>query len=173
MNYSSIRYLDISNAPGMGVSLFCSGCYFRCDGCHNSNIWDPNSGKHFSPEDIETILKLIEPKYIKHFALLGGEPLEPQNLQILWLLLNQIHMKKPELQIWVYTGYTLEELMKRVLDEQYLGYILELTDYLVDGRYEKDKRDVTLAFRGSSNQKIWDIKKMKEVTSMFDNGEYE
>lgn len=181
MKYSSIRCIDISNGPGIGVSLFTQGCFFHCLGCHNPEQWNLDGGEEYTQETEKRVLSLVNRPYIRRMSLLGGETLLDRNLSDLAELTGQI---PPGKDIWLYTGYTLEELKERCLAEgrnhSDLFMILNNVNYIVDGRFEQDKRDITLAFRGSSNQKIWhktkqdffDFPQFEDVTAKFDAGEY-
>ena len=181
MIYNQIRSLDVTNAPGLSVSIFLSGCPLRCEGCHNQELWNLKNGKKFTSETEQLILRLLDREYIRSLVCLGGEPLLDRNLSNLAELTGQI---PPGKDIWLYTGYTLEELKERCLVEgrnhSDLFMILNNVNYIVDGRFEQDKRDITLAFRGSSNQKIWhktkqdffDFPQFEDVTAKFDAGEY-
>lgn len=175
MKYTVIRDMDISNAPGISVSIFVSGCPIRCSGCHNSKIWDSDSGRTFTFDTIEMIQNLVKPKYISSMVILGGEPLVSNNLFSLTALIECVRKARPDIDIIVYTGYTLQELQERRIKEFYLDWLLNHIDFLIDGRYEKDKRDITLAFRGSSNQIIWDMRdpaNPKNVSKQWDEKNY-
>ena len=166
MRIANIRSMDISNGTGIGASLFVQGCHFHCKNCFNPETWDFNGGKEYTEETQERILKLIEPEYITRFSILGGEPLEPQNSFHLAELINLIKRKRPDIKIWVYTGYTIENLYSRcycTIGEdseaipsqcRYLRYILNSTDVLVDGQFQEDKKDLTYPFAGSTNQRV-------------------
>ncbi len=180
MLYSQIRPLDVTNAPGLSVSIFSSGCPFKCKGCHNQELWGLEKGKKFTPETEQLILKMLDREYIHSLVCLGGEPLLDRNLSDLAELTGCVPAGK---DIWLYTGYTLEELKERceedISSHHYgdLFMILNNVDYIVDGRFEQDKRDITLAFRGSSNQRIWykvkqdftNFPQYEDVTAEFDN----
>ena len=177
VRYASIRCLDVSNGPGIGVSLFTQGCPFspHCEDCHNSSIWDFDGGERFTPKTIETIVNLAKPEYIRRVSILGGEPLVSNNLFFLTALIECVRKARPDIDIIVYTGYTLQELQERRIKEFYLDWLLNHIDFLIDGRYEKDKRDITLAFRGSSNQIIWDMRdpaNPKDVSKQWDEKNY-
>ncbi|WP_461810690.1 anaerobic ribonucleoside-triphosphate reductase activating protein [Faecalimonas sp.] len=163
MNYGNIKKHDIADGPGVRVSLFVSGCTHHCKGCFNSETWDFNYGQPYTSETEKEILKAMEPGYISGFTLLGGEPFEPENQKVLVGLLKNIRAKFPDKSIWCYTGYTYDvDLIKDgkvhidVTDEM-LSYI----DVLVDGEFIEDKKDLLLEFRGSSNQRLIDLDKMR------------
>ncbi len=159
MNYSAIKTHDVANGIGVRVSLFVSGCTHHCKDCFNAETWDFAFGNEFTEVQTEQILKALEPGYIKGFSLLGGEPFEPQNQRVLVPLLKKIKEMYPEKTVWCYSGYLLdEELLKdsrarcEVTDEM-LSYI----DILVDGEFVAELKDLSLRFRGSSNQRIIDL----------------
>lgn len=167
MRYAKIRKMDISNGKGIGVSLFVQGCDFHCQGCFNSETWDFNGGKEFTEETINQIIDLCKPEYITRLSILGGEPFHPYNIETVLKLCVEFKKHYPSKQIWVWTGYTKDKLDRRLInyslekDNSYdmavrnslraLSYI----DYIIDGRFEQDKKDLTLMYRGSSNQRIW------------------
>ncbi len=160
MNYSAIKKCDVANGPGIRVSLFVSGCTHHCKGCFNAETWDFNFGKEFTKAQEEEIINYLKPDHIKGFSLLGGEPFEPSNQRVLVGLLRRIKETYPKKTIWCFTGYLLEdELLQEsrarceVTDEM-LSYI----DILVDGEFKEDLKDLRLRFRGSSNQRIMDLK---------------
>ena len=160
MNYSAIKKCDVANGPGVRVSLFVSGCTHHCKGCFNAETWDFNFGNEFTKAQEDEIIELLGPQYISGFSLLGGEPFEPSNQKVLVGLLKRIKETYPQKTIWCYTGYLLEdELLQEsrarceVTDEM-LSYI----DILVDGEFKEDLKDLRLRFRGSSNQRIMDLK---------------
>ena len=157
MNYATIKNCDIANGPGVRVSLFVSGCTHRCPGCFNEVAWDFDYGQPFTEETIETILEMLRPSYIKGLTLLGGEPFEPQNQADVVKLLRRIRKELPEKSIWAFSGYLFEKdmLSGRIGDlSEYLGYL----DVLVDGPFVQAKKNLSLRFRGSENQRIIDVK---------------
>lgn len=156
MYFSEVKNCDIANGPGVRVSLFVSGCTHHCKGCFNEMTWDFEYGRPFTKEDEERILGMLEPDYITGLTLLGGEPLEHVNQQGLLPLLREIKKRFPDKSIWCYTGYTFE---KDVLDtfcsrfsetREFLDYL----DVLVDGEFQLDKKNISLRFKGSENQRI-------------------
>lgn len=158
MRYAQIRKMDISNGEGIGVSLFTQGCPIRCPGCHNSSIWDFDGGKEFTKETIEEIVKLLKPEYVTRFSVLGGEPLLPQNYEP---LLNLCHLIKchyfGKVSIWLWTGYTLEEIFEKEEQDKTnnLSLLLGQIDYLIDGPFVQEQKDITLKWRGSKNQRVF------------------
>ena len=160
MNYATVRTHDVANGTGIRVSLFVSGCTHRCKGCFNAEAWDFNYGSPYTEEIGEKIISALAPDYIKGFSLLGGEPFEPQNQAVLVGLLERIKREYPNKTVWCYTGYTFERdlLACRLGDPEVTRRMTACIDVLVDGRFEEDKKDLSLRFRGSSNQRIIDVK---------------
>ncbi len=171
MRYAQIRNMDISNGENIGVSLFVQGCRFRCKNCFNPETWDFNDGKEWTEEVENKFFELIDRPYIQRVSILGGEPLANENASTVLDLIKKIKSKHPEKSIWLYTGYTFEELCEMYCNEQTYNYLsdnanrhiifsnLQYVDVIVDGRYVDKLRDLTLKFRGSSNQRVIDIKK--------------
>ena len=160
MRIANIRSMDISNGTGIGASLFVQGCHFHCKNCFNPETWDFNRGKEYTEETQQIILKLIEPEYITRFSILGGEPLESQNHFELAKLINLIKQKRPDIKIWVYTGYTYENLVGK--ESTYLEYILNNIDVLVDGQFQEGKKDLTYPFAGSTNQRVINMQESRK-----------
>ena len=159
MNYGRINPNDIANGVGVRVTLFVSGCTHHCKGCFNSETWDFNYGTPFTEETTEQILKLLEPSYINGLTLLGGEPMEPANQEALLPLLKKVKEKFPQKDIWCYSGYLFDtEIKKGRAHTKFTDEILLCIDVLVDGRFEIDKKNIMLKFRGSENQRIIDVK---------------
>ena len=157
MNYATIKNCDIANGPGVRVSLFVSGCTHRCPGCFNEIAWDFDYGTPFTQETVDSILAMLRPAYIKGLTLLGGEPFEPQNQGAIVELLRQIKREMPEKSIWAFSGYLFEQdiLSGRLGDtSEYLSYL----DVLVDGPFVQAKKNLSLRFRGSENQRLIDVK---------------
>ena len=161
MKYSAIDICECRNGLGWGVTLYTQGCHFHCKGCFNPETWDFNGGKEYIEEKtLPAILKMIKPKYIKHFTIQGGEPLEKCNWQDLGRLITKIKKQKPDIKIWVYTGYTYENLVNK--ESTCLGYILDNVDVLVDGQFQEDKKDLTYSFAGSTNQRVINMKRTND-----------
>jgi anaerobic ribonucleoside-triphosphate reductase activating protein len=160
LNYATIKNCDIANGPGVRVSLFVSGCTHKCKGCFNEIAWDFDYGEPFTPDTIDHILDLLEPSYVKGLTLLGGEPFEPQNQGAVLELLRQMKKKYPDKTVWAFSGYLFDRDMlggrigEGTVLQEYLSYL----DVLVDGPFVESKKDLTLRFRGSSNQRIIDVK---------------
>ena len=159
MNYATIKNCDIANGPGVRVSLFVSGCTHRCKGCFNEVAWDFNYGRPFTQQTIDMILNMLAPAHVKGITLLGGEPFEPQNQPAIVELLRQIKAKYPNKSIWAFSGYLFDrdilagKLGPWEVTREYISYL----DVLVDGPFVQEKKDLTLRFRGSSNQRIIDV----------------
>ena len=161
MNYATIKNCDIANGPGVRISLFVSGCTHRCKGCFNEVAWDFNYGQPFTQETVEMILKMMAPSYIKGITLLGGEPFEPKNQPALLELVKRIRQKYPDKSIWAFSGYLYEKdiLAGRLGDPAITRAFLEHIDVLVDGPFVESLKDLSLRFRGSSNQRLIDVKR--------------
>ena len=159
MNYASIKNCDIANGLGVRVSLFVSGCTHRCPGCFNEIAWDFNYGEPFTQKTIDDILKMLEPAHIKGLTLLGGEPFEPENQPAILELLRQMKKKYPDKSVWAFSGYLFDKdiLAGRLgpweITSEYLRYL----DVLVDGPFVQAKKDLSLRFRGSSNQRLINV----------------
>lgn len=159
MNYAIIKNCDIANGPGVRVSLFVSGCTHHCKGCFNEVAWDFDYGQPFTQETVNAILDMLKPSYVKGITLLGGEPFEPQNQPAIVDLLRQIRARYPEKTVWAFSGYLFDKdiLTGRLGDPAITKEFLSYVDVLVDGRFVEEKKDLTLRFRGSSNQRIIDV----------------
>ena len=156
MNYAAIKNCDIANGPGVRVSLFVSGCTHRCPGCFNAVAWDFGYGEPFTQETMDAILNMLKPDYIQGLTLLGGEPFEPQNQGAVAELLRQVKQAYPKKSIWAFSGYLFEKdiLSGRLGDTtEYLSYL----DVLVDGPFVESKKNLSLRFRGSENQRLIDV----------------
>ena len=161
MNYANIKYFDIANGEGIRTSLFVSGCRRHCKGCFNAVTWDFFFGKPFTKEVEDKIIESLKNENVTGLTLLGGDPFEPENQRVLINLLRRFKSECPRKNLWAYSGYTFDEDMipggqvyTEVTDEM-LSYI----DVLVDGRFELSLKDISLRFRGSSNQRIIDVQK--------------
>ena len=161
MYYGEIKKCDIANGEGVRVSLFVSGCTHHCPGCFNQDTWDFSYGKEYTDETEQEIIEALSPDYINGLSLLGGEPFEPQNQQVLVQLLRKVREQYPQKTIWCYSGYLFD---RELLSEsrarcEYTDEMLSTIDILVDGRFVEKLKDIRLVFRGSSNQRIIDVKK--------------
>ena len=180
MNYADIKTVDIQDGEGIRVSIYVSGCHFRCKGCHNKEAWDFEFGKKFDETTIDYILELLNHDYIAGLSLLGGEPLEKVNQQGLVPLVKAVKEKYPNKNIWCYTGYDFEKdiLGKMYEENDYTRELINNIDIMVDGEFIEEKKLTDLKFRGSTNQRKIDVKaslkEKKVVTLKFgDEARYE
>ncbi len=165
MKYAAIKKCDVANGPGVRVSVFVSGCNHHCKGCFNEKAWDFNYGNDFSDETIDGIINDLDKEYITGLSLLGGEPLERENQKGLSKLVKKVKEKLPNKTIWCYTGFDYEKDVMGRMYEQWpeTKDLINNIDVLVDGKFEMEKRNLNLQFRGSENQRLIDVKKsMKE-----------
>lgn len=155
MNYATIKWYDISNGPGVRVSLYVSGCRNRCKGCFNPETWDFGYGEPFTAEIQDKIIEGLAPEYIKGFTLLGGDPFEPENAEALVGFVERVRSVYPDKSIWCFTGYDFEAdlLTGKKGDIDTVMRILKCLDVLVDGRFVEELKDLNLKFKGSSNQR--------------------
>ena len=160
MHYGEIKNCDIANGVGVRVSLFVSGCTNHCKNCFQPQTWDFEYGKPFDAETENYILGLLKPSYISGLTVLGGEPFEPSNQRTLYPFLKRVREEYPKKSIWMYSGFTYEELLTEggYSNCEVTREILNLADVLVDGRYDDDLKNIGLRFRGSSNQRLIDLK---------------
>ena len=164
MRYNKIRKMDISNGPGIRVSIFMQGCSFHCKDCFNSETWDFKAGKEFNDEIINKVLDLASLPHIVGLSILGGEPMHPNNREGTIKLDKAFKKRYPNKDIWVWSGYLFDELK----DIEGLSYI----DTLVDGRFVLEKANPTLKFKGSSNQRVIDVKKSLEAGNVVLRSEF-
>ena len=163
MNYGEIKKCDIANGEGVRVSLFVSGCTHHCRGCFNPETWDFNYGRLFDDKAEEEIFSALSANYISGLSLLGGEPFEPENQRVLLPFLRKVKAVFPTKNIWCYTGYLFEELLGGSKAHcECTKEMLMLIDILVDGEFHLEKKDISLAYRGSSNQRIINVRKSLE-----------
>ena len=169
MNYEKIDKCSVSNGAGVRTVLWVSGCDVHCHNCHNPQTWDFNSGIPFTEDTIQEILYELTKPYIKGLTLSGGHPLDPHNLPEVYKIVKRVKMVFPDKDIWIYTGYTWEQIIE--IDKSYEDYevnspspldVAKLCDVLVDGAYIDELRDISLQFRGSSNQRTIDVEKNLE-----------
>ena len=171
MNYAQIRSMDISNGEGIGVSLFVQGCDFHCKNCFNSETWEFSKGQEWNDKTKNQFLKLIETPFIQRVSILGGEPLHTQNVQNVLKIVDEIRVSYPAKNIWLYTRYTWEEIwikdniktgdkvkdMREKSIKNLRRQVVRMCDVLIDGRYVDELRDVSLHWRGSSNQRVINV----------------
>lgn len=153
MRYSGIIFNDISAAPGICLTFFTQGCPHRCKGCHNPETWDYDKGRPFTNDVLKEIISKLRANNIERtLCIMGGEPMCDRNLFLVELLIHEVKQKYPDQKIYLWTGYTYEELEMRT--DNKTRYILSNIDCLIDGPYIEELRDITLQMRGSSNQRI-------------------
>ena len=150
MRYNLIRKMDISNGPGVRVSIFMQGCAFHCKNCFNPETWDFNGGKEFTDDTIKEVLDLCEPDYIKGLSILGGEPMHPNNIEGTTKLAKAFKERYPNKTLWAWSGFLFDRDLK---DKEVLKYL----DTLVDGQFKDELHNFKLQWRGSSNQRVIDV----------------
>ena len=164
MYYCNIKKSDIADGPGVRVTLFVSGCTHHCEECFQPETWNFSYGQPFTKDVEEELMDALQPGYVSGLTLLGGEPFEFENQKVLVKLLRKVRKELPEKDIWCFTGFTLDEDLivqgKRYGEDT--DEMLSLIDVLVDGRFIEELKDITLRFRGSSNQRLIDMKKTRE-----------
>lgn len=160
MRYNKIRKMDISNGPGVRVSIFMQGCTFKCKNCFNPETHDFNGGEEFTDEVIDKVLDLCDKDYIVGLSILGGEPLHPKNIEGTTLLAKKFKEKFKDKTIWVWSGFLYDRDLK---DKEILNYI----DVLVDGQFKEELHNPKLKWCGSSNQRVIDVKKSIEENKII------
>lgn len=162
MRYAGMIKNDIAAGEGVNVSFFTQGCPFKCKGCHNPQTWDFSGGKEFSPATLTELLDALSANGVKrNLSIMGGEPLCEENIFLVSLIILSVKEQFPDIKIYVWTGYTYEDLQIRSQLEPKIKTILDNIDYLIDGPFILEERDITLAMRGSRNQRILDMKEMR------------
>lgn len=167
MRYCNIDKFEYVNGSNIGVSLFVQGCPFHCKGCFNSETWDFNGGKEWTKEVEDKFLDLVSKPYIKRVSILGGEPLATQNVYEVLSLVEKIRERFPDKTVWIYSGYTWETIFDDdkfdveggICENQSRRAIILLADVFVDGQFVDELKDLSLKFRGSSNQRLIDVPK--------------
>ena len=150
MRYNKIRKMDISNGPGVRVSIFMQGCAFNCKNCFNPETHDFNGGKEFTDETINRVLELCDHDHIEGLSVLGGEPMHPNNIEGTTKLVKAFKEKFPEKNVWAWSGFTFDKDLK---DKGVVNYL----DVLVDGQYVDENHNPTLAWKGSANQRVINV----------------
>lgn len=182
MYYSAIRDYDVANGPGVRVSLFVSGCSHKCEGCFQPETWNPSYGEFFLDKDLDYIIQSLKPDYIDGITILGGDPLMCYNTMKVNEIITRIRSRyKNKKTIWLYTGYVLDDILRDIKflkDECIVSdhnklfdmqNILKSIDYLVDGPFVLDKKDMRLQFRGSSNQRLIDMQETMVKNDVYKN----
>lgn len=164
MNYATIKPVDIANGPGVRVSLFVSGCTHRCKGCFNEEAWDFQFGKPFTEDVQKQLLSSLDHDYIEGLTLLGGEPMEPSNQESLLPFIKAVREHLPGKTIWCFTGYDFEKdiLGKMMKTSAVTRELIPLFNVMVDGKFVAEKKNLSLKFRGSENQRVLNVKKSLE-----------
>ena len=159
MYYGEIKDCDVANGEGVRVSLFVSGCTNHCEHCFQPQTWAFDYGQPFTEETEDRILALLSPSYVSGLTVLGGEPFEPENQRALLPFLRRVRTAYPEKTVWAFRGFTYEELLKEGSHArcEATEELLSLLDVLVDGRFVEALKDISLRFRGSSNQRLIDL----------------
>lgn len=159
MRYNTIREMDVSNGKGIGVSIFTQGCNQHCPGCFNPETWDFNGGQEFTYKELYDIKTLLDRPHISRLSILGGEPMLPQNYQDISDIIRISCGIDHPIKVWVWTGRTFEDIYQEACDtkDENLAYILDNADYLIDGSFIQEERDITLPFCGSRNQRVLDL----------------
>ena len=161
MNYATVKTTDVANGPGVRVSLYVSGCTHHCKGCFNSETWDFNFGAPYTQAVQDEILNALEPSYIRGLTVLGGEPFEVPNRKAVSELIKEVRTRFPQKDIWCYTGYNFEKDIQRWIKEgdDTVREMIDNLDVLVDGEFVEELKNLRLAFRGSENQRLIDVKR--------------
>lgn len=165
MNYHKIEKTSVANGTGIRVVLWVSGCRIHCDNCQNPDTWPFDSGKLFDEETKKELFEALDKPYIQGITFSGGHPLENENLYDIYELIMDIRNKLPDKDIWLYTGYRFDRIINNPSRDMYTTFrrrIVELCDVVVDGAYIEALKDITLKWRGSSNQRVIDVKKTLE-----------
>lgn len=156
MNYANIDEVEIINGEGIGVALFVSGCPFHCEGCFNSEAWDYEYGHEFTADTMEMLGRLSEKPYVQRISILGGEPLADKNIDTVYHIILTLRDTLPDKEIWLYSGFTYENL------SPHQQKVVREVDVFVDGPFVEAEKDLRLKFRGSRNQRVIDIKEMRD-----------
>ena len=174
MNYAQIRKLDVTNGPGVRTTLFVSGCTHKCKGCFNEEAWDFKYGHEYTQKEEDKIIELLKPDYIEGITILGGEPFEYVNQKGILPLLRRIRKELPNKTIWCFSGYTFDTDILENMCNKYkeTKELISYIDVLVDGKFEIDKKNFKLKFRGSSNQRIINVKESLKNNKVILMDEY-
>lgn len=174
MYYADIKKVDVANGPGVRVSLFVSGCTHKCKGCFNEEAWDFKYGHEYTKKEEDKIIELLKPDYIEGITILGGEPFEYVNQKGILPLLRRIRKELPNKTIWCFSGYTFDTDILGDMCNKYeeTKELISYIDVLVDGKFEIDKKNFKLKFRGSSNQRIINVKESLKNNKVILMDEY-
>lgn len=174
MYYADIKKVDVANGPGVRVSLFVSGCTHKCKGCFNEEAWDFKYGHEYTQKEEDKIIELLKPDYIEGITILGGEPFEYVNQKGILPLLRRIRKELPNKTIWCFSGYSFDTDILENMCNKYkeTKELISYIDVLVDGKFEIDKKNFKLKFRGSSNQRIINVKESLKNNKVILMDEY-
>ena len=162
MRYAGIIKNDVAAGKGVCVTFFVQGCSQHCPGCHNPQTWDFDGGYEFTQDTMDNIITALNANGVqRNFCVMGGEPLHPDNLFLTNLVISEVRKKYPDIKIYVWTGYLYEDLVAK--HEKLLQNIFSNIDFVIDGPFIKEQRDITLPMRGSKNQRIISLKEIKEL----------
>ena len=150
MRYNTIRQLDIANGPGARIAIFIQGCERHCVNCFNPETWDFNGGKEFTEQTMELLIELAKPDYLSGLSVLGGDPMHPKNREEVIKLIRRFKEVYPNKTVWLWTGYLIEDIFEDLIDSS--------IDVIVDGPFKEELKDLRLKYRGSSNQRVIDLK---------------
>jgi anaerobic ribonucleoside-triphosphate reductase activating protein len=154
--YGNIKWLDVSDGPGVRVAIYVSGCSVGCEGCHNAVAWDYKYGERFTKDHMEKIITSLKGDVIEGFSILGGEPLDKRNREDVFAMIEFVRQEVPNKNIWLWTSYTIDQIIwQNIIPRS----ILEKIDVIVDGKFILAERDISLKFRGSKNQRVIDVQK--------------
>ena len=173
MKYAQVFICDVANGPGCRTSLFVSGCTHHCKECFNEVAWDFSYGKDFTPEVEDMLISETNHPYINGITILGGEPMEVVNQKALRPFIERVRRELPDKDIWIYSGYTWEELNdanNQRCHSEATDAILSMIDVLVDGEFVASQKNVSLTFRGSTNQRIIDVSQTRASGSVVLSG---
>ena len=164
MYYSTIREIDTANCVGVAVSIFVSGCRNHCEGCFQPETWNFKYGSEFTNDKLDEIISFVNRDYIDSFSILGGDPFESENIEEVSRIIKAVKEARPDIKIYIWSGYLYENLIKNSFIKE---NILDLCDYLIDGKFDLSKKDLSLKLRGSSNQRILDARTGENITERF------
>ena len=164
MRYALIREMDVTNGNNIGISFFVQGCNFHCKGCFNPETWDYDGGKLFTDKTFDKIIEISDKPYIKRLSVLGGEPLSDKNIIDMYSFLESYKKIFPNKEIWLYSGYKFEEIKSNSNKNRILQYI----DILIDGQFVEELKDLSLYYRGSSNQRVIDVNKSLQQNKIIE-----
>lgn len=164
MRYALIREMDVTNGNNIGISIFVQGCNFHCKGCFNPETWDYDGGKLFTDKTFDKIIEISDKPYIKRLSVLGGEPLSDKNIIDMYSFLESYKKIFPNKEIWLYSGYKFEEIKSNSNKNRILQYI----DILIDGQFVEELKDLSLYYRGSSNQRVIDVNKSLQQNKIIE-----